>query len=292
MTHATAATPVQLIPSRHQTLWGWPAVLNFFLGGVGAGLYVVAALAHGSGRAPAMAVAAWLGPALVLAGFASVGTEAGRPLRGARLLARIRTSWMSRELLLGGLFVALALAEIAWPAPALRLLAAGAGLLLALAQGFMLRRARGIPAWDVAIMPVVFGLSALVSGAGAYAVLEASAGRALAGAPLAAIPMILIASALGWSRYLGWSRDPAFVDAVSPLAEGRETRTIIGTGHAAPVLLVALGAGMPAVAIPATALAGLLMLAAQWRMKSRLILTAGHLRPITIPRLRIRRIVP
>src|SRR6266496_1975910 len=56
--------PVELIPSRRQALWGWPAVLNFVLGGLGAGLYVTAVVAAGFGRSPAVTVASWLGPTL------------------------------------------------------------------------------------------------------------------------------------------------------------------------------------------------------------------------------------
>jgi hypothetical protein len=37
----------------------------------------------------------------VLAGFAAVAGEAGRPLRGPRVLWKVRTSWMSRELWIG-----------------------------------------------------------------------------------------------------------------------------------------------------------------------------------------------
>ena len=37
---------MELIPPDHR-LWGWPAVLNFFLGGLGAGFYVVTVLAEG-----------------------------------------------------------------------------------------------------------------------------------------------------------------------------------------------------------------------------------------------------
>jgi hypothetical protein len=42
-----APASVVLLGARHQTVWGWPAVLNFALGGLGAGLYVVTALASG-----------------------------------------------------------------------------------------------------------------------------------------------------------------------------------------------------------------------------------------------------
>jgi len=137
--------PSVLLPPVTQRLWGWPAVVNFAAGGLGAGLYLAAALAAGFAASPALRIAAWLGPALVLAGFVAVATEAGRPLRGPRVLARARTSWMSRELWLGGAFVVLAAPEWTGLAgPGSRAAAALAAAALALAQGWILRHARGV----------------------------------------------------------------------------------------------------------------------------------------------------
>src|SRR6266496_305340 len=77
--------PVELIPARRQILWGWQAVVNFTAGGVGAGLYGAAVIGAGFERTPAVALASWLAPFLVLAGFAAVAGEAGRPPRGPRV---------------------------------------------------------------------------------------------------------------------------------------------------------------------------------------------------------------
>jgi len=289
MSAIATAKPIELIPPRQQALWGWPAVLNFFLGGLGAGFYVAAALAGGFERSPAMMVASWLGPALVLAGFAAVATEAGRPFRGPFVLLRVRTSWMSRELWIGGAFVLFAIADLLFPLRLHRAQAAVAALLLALAQGFIVRRARGITAWDVPIMPPLFLLSALVSGAGLYLVVEAGTGRVPSTWALAAVLALLAAGLGGWGRYLTWSREAAFVEAVRPLAQGRDLRIVVGAGHVAPFLLVALAAGRPRLAAPALVLAGALVIAGQLHAKARLILTAGQLRPITLAGVRIQR---
>jgi formate-dependent nitrite reductase membrane component NrfD len=266
-------------------LWRWPAVLNFFLGGLGAGLYAAAALADPTTRA----VASWLGPALVLAGFAAVATEAGRPLRGPRVLARARTSWMSRELWLGGAFVALAVAEWLFPHRGLRALAAAAALALALAQGFIVRRARAIPAWDVPVLPPLFGLSALVSGAGLALLVSALGGRAPGRGWLVGILALLGAGLAVWMRYLGWSSEPAFARAVQPLAHGPEFDLAMIGGYATPFALTLLSMGLPVVAPVVLALAGGLMIAEQLHFKARLILTAGRLRPVTLGGLRVPR---
>jgi len=267
---------VELLPPVSQRLWGWPAVLNFVCGGLGAGLYLVAAVAGSP------AGARWLGPALVLAGFLAVAAEAGRPLRGPRVLTRVGTSWMSRELWLGGAFVVAALVD-------LRLLAAPAAALLALAQGAILRQARGVPAWAAASMPLVFLSSALLSGTGLWLVLEAAAGRAPGDRGFAAVLVVLIAHMAVWQRYLGSSRDPAFRAATRPLHEGWPRALVLVGGYLGPALLIALALAWPAVAAPVAAAAALGMIASQVAVKASLILQAGQLRPITIPHLAARR---
>ena len=284
-----AVKPIDLLPSRPQTFWGWPAVLNFFLGGLGAGFYVVTVLAEGPGaRSAVMTLAAWLAPACVLAGFAAVAAEAGRPLRGPRVLLRVGTSWMSRELWLGGAFVALVLADGLRPLGPLRAGAAVAALVLAIAQGFIVRGARGIPAWNVPVMPTLFGLSALVSGGGLYLVVAVSVRRVPSVPALAAVLMLLIGGVWMWVRYLTWSSEAAFTEAVAPLTRGREARLVVGAGLMAPLLLTAGAAAWPAVAAPALALAGILMVLGQLHAKARLVLTAGRLRPVTLAGLRIK----
>jgi DMSO reductase anchor subunit len=277
----------ELIPPARQVLWGLPAVANFALGGLGAGYYVAAAVAAGFQDSPALARAAWLGPLLVLAGFAAVAGEAGRPLRGARVLARVRTSWMSRELLLGGVFVLLGAAECVGPSPALRGLTALAALALAGAQGMIVRRARAVAAWDVPVVPVVFVVSALVSGVGLLLAAEGARGHAPGGAGLGAALATLVGAALVWRGYLRWSPDPAFERATRPLRDGRIALGIAGIGYALPFVLLSLAVALGGRAPAAAFLAGVLMIAGQVETKRALILTAGELRPIALPGLRL-----
>jgi formate-dependent nitrite reductase membrane component NrfD len=157
-----------------------------------------------------------------------------------------------------------------------------AAVLLAVAQGFIVRRARGITAWDVPLMPVLFLLSALVSGAGAHLLVEAVAGRpplpAVVGAGLALIAVAFLA----WGRYLAWRSEDAYRQAVAPLREGRAAVVIEGAGYGLPFLLGLLALAAPTAAGPMLALAGLLLVAGQVYAKARLILAAGRLRPITL----------
>jgi formate-dependent nitrite reductase membrane component NrfD len=281
--------PVELMPATRQILWGWQAVVNFTLGGVGAGLYGTAVLAAGFDRTPAVVLASWLAPLLVLAGFAAVAGEAGRPLRGPRVLWKVRTSWMSRELWIGGVFVLLVAADIAFPLRLHRALALAAAILLALAQGMILRRSRGIAAWDAAVMPWLFLGSAAVSGSGVYMLLEVLAGRAVAPAVIEA-SLVLLVAALGLDRaYVFTPAGHAFRDATASLRDGRAGRVGVGVGTVIPLGALAVALASPAAAAPAVALAGLAMVAGQAHFKAELILRAGLLRPITVPTLRMSR---
>ena len=280
---------VELIPAQPQTLWGKPAVANFVLGGLGAGLYVVAALEAGFAPSPEVSTASWLGPLLVLTGFAAVGTEAGRPLRGARVLARVRTSWMSRELWAGGAFVALAAFGLAHGSPWQRGLAAIAGLTVASAQGFILRHARGVAAWNVPVMPLLFVMSALVSGSGLLTLVETMAGRRPDAVLLRGMLALLALDALAWLALAMRRRDEVFVRSTRGLREGSTVAAIAGGGHLAPFLLIALALALPGLAAPASTLAAVLMIGGQVCVKAALILTAGRLRPITIAGLGLHR---
>ncbi len=280
-----AVKPVALIPARPQTLWGLPAVINFALGGTGAGLYVAAAIAAGLGSSASLTIASWLGPVLVLAGFAAVATEAGRPWRGARVLARVRTSWMSRELAVGGLFALLAAGEFVAPSRGQRLAAVAAAVGLVLAQGLILRQAAGVTAWAVPPMPAVFLQSALVAGAGLLVVIDVARGVSLDGAPLGAVIALLPVAAIVWLAYVTWSDGP-FADATRSLREGGTATAIFGGGYVAPFALLALALALGEHTV-APALGGLLMLAGQGYAKAVLILRCGQLRPITVPQLRL-----
>jgi DMSO reductase anchor subunit len=281
------AMPVELIPPVPQRIWRLPAVLNFALGGLGAGFYVASVLAARLGESPSVALASWLGPALVLAGFAAVATEAGRPLRGARVLARVRSSWMAREAILGVVFVATALCELAAPGPTLRAAAALAALGLAAAQGLIVRRARAVVAWDVPVLPYVFVASALESGAGLLLVVEAARG-ALPGADVLGGALAVVAlGTVPWLMYLTWSDEPGFARALAPLRTG--TGAALGVAaRVIPVAALALALVLPAPAA-APALAGAVIVLAQLWTKWALIRVVATLRPVTLGRLELQR---
>lgn len=287
MTDSASAMSVDLIPAQQQTLWGKPAVVNFAAGGAGAGFYLMAALGAGFLPSPALTLASWLAPALVLTGFAAVAIEAGRPLRGPRVLTRVRSSWMSRELWLGGAFIVLAAAELVTPSVLLRVLASIAAIMLAVAQGFILRGARGIAAWAVPSMPALFLVSALVSGMGLYLLVETLAGRTPGDQLLGAAMVLIVFGFVGWLTFVRWSTDAAFVRATSMLREGATAVQLAGGGYVIPFLAVGLGLAVADWRATLVAVGALSMLAGQIHAKAVVILKTGQLRPVTLPSLRL-----
>ncbi len=282
MTLAASMRTDEMIPAQPQKLWGWPAVANFALGTLGAGWYVAAVLVAGFERTPGVRLASWVAPALVLAGFAAVATEAGRPLRALWVPRRVRTSWMSREALIGGAFVLLVAADLAFPLRLHRAQALVAAALLPLAQGFIVRRARGVIAWDVAIMPVLFVVSAALSGVGAVLLVEGGSGRPVTGASLAVALGLVAVNLDAWARYRAWSSDEVYLRAMAPLRRRRTKLLIEGAGHGAPFLLLILTLLVPGAAGPTLAVAGVLLIAGQAYTKSCLIRDVGLVRPITL----------
>lgn len=276
----------ELIPAVRQTLWGRLAVANFFLGGAGAGAYVVGAILAGLERSPILVVGSVLGPALVAAGFLCVAVEAGRPLRAPLVLTRIRRSWMSRELWVGGAFVLFAVADLLRPLLAWRIGAVASALLLTLAQGAILSRAKAVSAWSVPLMPVLFLVSALVSGAGVLGLggLWWVPGHAEALASWMA--QLTILSALVWGGYLTWPGDLAFRRATAAFRADAKVAVVFVAGHLLPLLFLTVGYKSPGLIWGA--LAGVAILLGQLQAKAWLVLRAGELRPITIPQLRFR----
>ena len=126
---------------------------------------------------------------------------------------------------------------IAEPAPAgespawVEIRNALAGKVAAVGKLIQERGARGIPAWNVPVMPTLFGLSALVSGAGLYLVVAVSVRRVPSVPALAAVLMLLIGGVWMWVRYLTWSSEAAFAEAVAPLTRGREARLVAGAAQ-------------------------------------------------------------
>lgn len=190
-----------------QTAWGWQVALYLFLGGLGAGMFIAAALLsfvrHKRHR-QAVAISCWIAAACVAVGLALLLVEVIHPGRALLMWQSFShlTSWMALGAwgALAALAVFLATAVLmtkrtsnllaaVWEAhPGLRRKLRTACLLVGLAPalfmvfytGMLLRAASGVPFWNSWLLPCLFVVSALGAGVNAVAALAVfteSAGR-------------------------------------------------------------------------------------------------------------------
>lgn len=277
-----------LIPAQHQTVWEWPAVANFTLGGIGAGFYlwgILLALLRGGAPGGVLLTIVFSlgGPALVGLGLLALTTEAGRPMRGYNLFRHWRRSWMSREAIAAAVFMPTATLGWLVPHPALFAVAALAAIAFIVSQGFIVYRARGVTAWHAPAMPPLFVTSALTSGFGVLLLVAALAGIALGQGVIALGILSALANLVVWGVYLR-KPDGDFQRATERLRSQQYWLTVGGLGHGLPMLLllgalVAGGGWAPLLA----GLAGLGLIGGVARQKWGIILEAGYLRAIRLP---------
>ncbi len=154
-----------------QREWGWLVITYLFLGGAGAGLFLVSLYLH-HGWAGA------LGIALLLSGAALLLADLGRPERFWRAFFHPRTSWISRGcffitavVVFGGLQTALRIlgleGALGTTAGNLGMLldaiAGAAAVLVMIYTGFVLAPSPAIPFWNSAFFPIVFFVYSLLA---------------------------------------------------------------------------------------------------------------------------------
>ena len=279
-----------MVPVR-QSVWGWPAVANLTLVGAGAGCFLLAALLRGlddefrlafSG-VPLLIVA----PGVALLGVLALTPEVGRPWRARWLLVNLRHSWMSREVLAMAVFLPVSAVACFVAHPAWWTAGSAAAAALIISQGFMFRHARGVPAWNRAVVPVVFLTSALSTAAGVLLIASAVAGHAGTATTLLVVTGCLAADATAWVSYATGTRDAAFRRATAALRQPSAIATHIGLSRVAPALLLvgaALWSSGGNAELRAALLtgAGVMAAAGGFILKSDLVRVAGSLQGIEL----------
>ncbi len=249
-----------LIEPTLQRYWDWRAAGNFIAGGSGAGLLAALWLA-------ADPAAALLAVALVATGLVLVWFKLGRPERSINVLRRPDRSWMAREAWLAPLLLGGGLAYFAWPYPAVLAPLALAGIAYAYAQARILSGCRGIPAWRGPESTGFMLTTNLAEGAGLALVFTQGV--------VALVAALLL---LGWRAFALW-RLTVYLETSTPMASHRAMAAwwpaLMIIGHGVPALLLAQALAPGGVA-PLAAAGGLLLAAAGWLAKARLILRAGH----------------
>jgi len=182
-----------------QTVWNWQPALYLFLGGMGAGAFIAAAVLFfidKDGHKKTISTSIWAAAACIIVGLVLLLTELIFPLRGLLLWQSFSnfSSWMAigawvlfaaviifviAGLLttdkIMGIFFKKDSALKALALPTLIVLVVGAVLALGVAAytGILLMSAPGIPLWNTWLLPCLFTVSALDTGIALVVVVSA-----------------------------------------------------------------------------------------------------------------------
>jgi formate-dependent nitrite reductase membrane component NrfD len=163
-----------------QKEWGWLIAAYLFLGGVGAGAYTIAAINSfmGEGLEPSTVVGLWIGFPALLIGTLFLIADLGTPKNAFLAGMRPGSSWIARGTWIISTFMALSLlhlvlhvfmgiGETAGGRTILSVVAV-TGIAFAIGTmaytGILLGASKGIPFWRSGVVPVVFVISAVVTG--------------------------------------------------------------------------------------------------------------------------------
>ncbi len=158
-----------------QREWAWLIAIYLFLGGVGSGAYTIGAINGLLGDKLELPTTIGLAigfPALLIGSLALLA-DLGSPMRAIKAGINVRTSWIARGFWFISAFMVVSLVHLL-----LRLFADVSGALLAVLSvlgigfavatmaytGILLGASKGIPFWRSGIVPIVFVVSALVTG--------------------------------------------------------------------------------------------------------------------------------
>lgn len=187
-----------LLP-RLQTHWDWRAAGNFAFGGAGTGLMIAAIL--GGYFMPVLWLAVFMALAFVGTGLFFVWLEIGRPLRFLNVFRNPKTSWMSREALVGLPYFAFG--GLAWllESHALGLIAAVCGLVFLYSQANVLRTAKAIPAWrQPGIVPLIL-TTGLAEGTGLLILLTFVSGQPVLSGTGLVLAALIATRFIAWKNY-------------------------------------------------------------------------------------------
>jgi formate-dependent nitrite reductase membrane component NrfD len=250
-----------------QSHWRWGVAAYLFLVGLGAGAYVVGVLADFRGpewRAVAE-TGVFLGfPCCALAGLVKL-SQLGKPAVAWRAWMKPGTSWIARGSLLLCSFMAVSFLHLVlwiWPTPfalgaadgaryAVGVLGAVLGTCLMLYTGILLTAARPIAFWSTAILPLLFLLSALLSGMLAIVLLCVLRGTPFEG-PIAALEQLVVAFLILEGIAIG-----TYLQSTHQVTVARASVSMLLTGSLAPLfwLGVALVGVVAPLALSALAIA-------------------------------------
>ena len=233
---------LDLIPVEKQNVWKWPAAANFVLSGAGSGLYLLSYFLlktiQGTTTRELSAFTEITSVTLVIMGFACVSIELGRLSSARNTLRRLSSSWISREVLFGVIFLASVLLNLGFGYKYLSTVAALSAAGILVSQGFILNTARSVTAWNLRIIPVFIFVSGLHSGYGLSLLIrpDFTAGT---GIYMAVGVFINIMNLIIWAIYAK-SGATDFKYAARSLKSNKFRIVTIGIGHIGPIILITL----------------------------------------------------
>jgi len=255
----------QVVNANLQRYWDWRALGNFSCGGTGTGLVIAAALAWATGAQSILALLVGLG--FVGLGLLFVWFEIGRPWRAINVFFHPRTSWMTREALLGPPLMASGAAALFLDFRFVLLAALfAAGYLYC--QARMLHASRGIPAWCQKELPLLIIATGLAEGTGLYLLVGETSRVMIAAALLAGLFREVVREA--YRRGLIRSKAPAGTLAWFSLP----AENVLSAVRLTSIILLALAL----IGWRTAALGGLLAVVTGWGLKYLLITRAAYLR--------------
>jgi len=160
--------------------WGWLIAVYLFLGGVGGGAYTIAAINSfmGTDLAISTTVGLWIAFPSLLIGTIFLMVDLGSPIHAVLAGMKPKTSWIARGTWIISIFMLLSFlhlvlyqftnagAEIA--GKTIIDIISIAGIIFAIGTmaytGILLSASKGIPFWRSGVVPVVFVVSAVVTG--------------------------------------------------------------------------------------------------------------------------------
>ncbi|MEW6456247.1 MAG: NrfD/PsrC family molybdoenzyme membrane anchor subunit [Acidobacteriota bacterium] len=161
-----------------QTEWGWKIAAYLFLAGVGAGAYAVGIFANFTGWTLASKIGIFLGFPLLFIGTFFLIADLGVKPRALRAFMNPKTSWIARGTFIISIFMilgAIHTGTLIWPFQWLKQLT---GIHLAISivnfvfailtmiyTGILLGASRPIALWSTAMLPLLFLVSGLSTGA-------------------------------------------------------------------------------------------------------------------------------
>jgi formate-dependent nitrite reductase membrane component NrfD len=160
--------------------WSWQIAIYLFLGGVGGGAYAIAALNRflGEGLERTSTVGLWIAFPALLIGTAFLVADLGTPRRAFLAAMKPGTSWISRGTIIISIFMLLSFLHLVLDRFTTVDRSAGGSALLDVISvvatvfavgtmaytGILLGASKGVPFWQTGVVPVVFVISALVTG--------------------------------------------------------------------------------------------------------------------------------